>query len=564
MVRIHIDPSAPEAEQNSEKIQRAISKLRNRQLPPVTDPTVYVDDHGKKFVTTERIVTVVEQPESRIPPDEKLYNDGVLDFKFLRSHFLRQGRLSEAQVLAILNSAADVFSAEPSLLHVKCPAVVVGDIHGQYYDLDTMLNLCPDLGSTQYLFLGDYVDRGDCSVEVLLLLYAMKLNFPDSFWMIRGNHESRRMTEYFTFKTECRLKYSLDVYNAALRSFKVMPIAAVLNDQFLCVHGGISKKLRTLEDINDVNRFRYDFPSSGLFCDLVWSDPSPEYDTSKGDREPLFRPNTERNCSYYYSFTALNDFLNRNNLLGVIRGHQPQDSGYRLYRKSETTQFPTLITLFSAPNYCHTYRNKAAALLYDGNTFNIKQFEASETAPYFLPDFMNVFEWSAPFVCEKVIDIMMCLLNVCTEDELSEGTKVAREVEEEEEAEVSSAATPSAVNSLSLIHRKVLSKVNMKAKLAAIGRTARMLNVLREEAEKMEQLRDAKNGKLPRGVLMNGRDELHDHLKSFSDARAADLSNESLPPVQEELDRQEEEKAMRYKQFIEEGSSDVESDDVIL
>lgn len=573
------------------EISRAIEKVKDRDLFKHGDPTLYVDKDGKTYRTTERIVKSVEPPDHHIPTDDEVFprRNGIPDYKFIREHFRRQGRLSESQIITIIKEAGSVFKNEPALLEVACPTVVVGDIHGQYYDLLKMFRLCPDPSKSNYLFLGDYVDRGDCSIEVLLLLYSMKLNFPKTFWMIRGNHESLRMTDYFTFRKECSVKYSEKVYKAALLSFAELPLGAVMNDQFLCVHAGISNQLSTVDQISKIDRHQINFPSKGLFCDLVWSDPSPNYDSEKDDSNPPFRFDKERNCSNYYSFRAVKRFLRRNRLLSVIRGHQAQDMGYRMYRKDGDSGFPTVITIFSAPNYCHTYLNKAAALIYDGKTFNIKQFLSAETQPYFLPDFMNVFEWSAPFVCEKVVDILMCMLNVCTKEELeAPATDISEHVvrgikELKMEGKVSAGATtlvratatataataqatPTNDDNDVSTRRKILNgaRNRLKTRLLAIGRTSRMLNVLREEAEKVEGLRDAKDGKLPRGLLLDGREELHHYIKSFRDAKSEDLKNEGMPPSEDEVDKAEKDKQSKYKNYIESGSSDVESDDVIL
>ena len=547
------------------QVHNALEKVGARMIQEPRNPYIYTDEDGHTFKTTERIVKSVEPPERRILTDEELFpkGDGIPDYKLVMKHFKRQGRLTEDQLLKIIASASRVFSVEPSMLRVSCPAVVVGDIHGQYHDLIKMLSMCPEFGKTQYLFLGDYVDRGDCSIEVLVLLYCIKLNFPQSVWMTRGNHETRRMTEYFTFKTECEIKYSLKVYLAALQSFANLPIAAILNDQFFCVHGGISKNLKSVEDVNSIDRHKPDFPSSGLFCDLEWSDPSPNYDASDDiqSKEPLFAPNVERNCSYYYSYQAVRSFLHRNNLLSVVRGHQAQDAGYRMYKKDEKTGFPTTITIFSAPNYCHTYRNKAAALIYDGKTFNIKQFLPASDAPYYLPNFMNVFEWSVPFVCEKVVDILMCLLNVCTDKELDEEPPLSKELIQGVEKKSIRSNTKAGLKAIKNVadkriskHRQNISAVNnkLRATILAIGKTSRMLNILREESEEMSDLRDAKNGKLPRGILLNGREELHRYIKSFADAKKRDMKNEGLPPSDEEINEAKKVKSSVYKRYIEE------------
>lgn len=134
-------------------------------------------------------------------------------------------------------------------------------------------------------------------------------------------------------------------------------------------------------------------------CDLLWSDPLEDFGSEKSSTEH-FSHNSVRGCSYFYSYAACCDFLAHNNLLSIIRAHEAQDAGYRMYRKSQTTGFPSLITIFSAPNYLDVYNNKAAVLKYENNVMNIRQFNCSPH-PYWLPNFMDVFTWSLPFVGEK-------------------------------------------------------------------------------------------------------------------------------------------------------------------
>lgn len=138
-------------------------------------------------------------------------------------------------------------------------------------------------------------------------------------------------------------------------SFDALPLAALMNQQFLCVHGGLSPEIHTLDDIKKLDRFK-EPPAYGPMCDLLWSDPLEDFGSDRHTEQ--FSHNSVRGCSYFYSYGACCDFLQHNNLLSIIRAHEAQDAGYRMYRKSQTTGFPSLITIFSAPNYLDVYNNK--------------------------------------------------------------------------------------------------------------------------------------------------------------------------------------------------------------
>ncbi|CAF3934614.1 unnamed protein product, partial [Rotaria magnacalcarata] len=315
----------------------------------------------------------------------------------LREHLFAEGRLEEDAALMIIECGEHLLRSENTLIELEAPITVCGDIHGQFYDLMKLIEVGGSPATTRYLFMGDYVDRGYFSIECVLYLWALKIQYPTSFFLLRGNHECRHLTEYFTFKTECKIKYTERVYDACMRAFDCLPLAALIDKQFFCVHGGLSPEVHTLDDIRKLDRFK-EPPPYGPMCDLLWSDPVEDYGHEKShDEKYLF--NATRGCSYFYTFKAVNDFLVRNCLLTVIRAHEAQDVGYRMYRKCPQSGFPSLMTIFSAPNYLDVYQNKAAILKYDTNIVNIRQFNASPH-PYWLPNFMNVFTWSLPFVGE--------------------------------------------------------------------------------------------------------------------------------------------------------------------
>lgn len=333
------------------------------------------------------------------------------------------------------------------MLDVPAPVTIVGDIHGQFFDLVKLFTVGGDPAKTRYLFLGDYVDRGYFSLEVVIYIWVLKLKYPDTIHLLRGNHECRHLTEYFTFRTEVEYKCGDGTYDEFMKSFDCLPIAAVMNKQFLCVsayfaafiilsffnirvfcscdvfncfflnqvHGGLSPEIFTLDDIRKLDRF-VEPEESGPLCDLLWADPHEDFDTSAGAQQYIH--NDTRGCSYVYTHKAACDFLDKNNLLSVIRAHEAQDQGYRMYKANPKTGFPSVITIFSAPNYLDVYGNKAAVMIYSNNSMNIKKFSHS-VHPYWLPNFMDVFTWSLPFIGEKTTEMLHTVLDVCTTDELS-------------------------------------------------------------------------------------------------------------------------------------------------
>lgn len=237
-----------------------------------------------------------------------------------------------------------------------------------------------------YLFLGDYVDRGTFSCEVVLYLMALKVTHPKKIFCIRGNHECRALTRTFNFKNECLHKYSLRVYDAFMDVFDTLPLCALLDSKFLCCHGGIGPSFHTLEDINRIDRFS-EPPEAGPMCDLLWADPTPDEDDDTQAKP--FQPNTTRGCSYLFNSKAALRFLKDNQLLSIVRAHEAQKEGFKMHKKDPENDFPAVITLFSAPNYCDVYKNKAAILKYQNTLINIRQFKQTQH-PYCLPNFMNV------------------------------------------------------------------------------------------------------------------------------------------------------------------------------
>lgn len=245
-----------------------------------------------------------------------------------------------------------------------------------------------------------------------------------------------------------------------------------------------------------------------------------------------------------YAYPAACNFLEKNNLLSIIRAHEAQDAGYRMYRKTRTTGFPSVMTIFSAPNYLDVYNNKAAVLKYENNVMNIRQFNCSPH-PYWLPNFMDVFTWSLPFVGEKITDMLIAILSTCSEDELKDDTPSS-----------AGPISPPAVagNDPESIEAK---KRAIRNKILAIGRLSRVFQVLREESESVTELKTASGGRLPAGTLMLGAEGIKNAISSFEDARKVDLQNERLPPSAEEVTRQSEE---GRAQALERAAKEAEND----
>ncbi|KAF8218128.1 Metallo-dependent phosphatase-like protein [Mycena galopus ATCC 62051] len=534
--------------------------------------------------TRDRPIKSVPQPATHRLSDAEFF--ALDDFgaskpnvRILRDHFFREGRLTEEHALHILEHATQLLTAEPNMVEVQGPVTICGDIHGQYYDLMKLFDVGGPLTDNAYLFLGDYVDRGCFGIECLLYLYTLKLWFPHKFTLLRGNHECTHLTEYFTFKRECLHKYSQRVYDACTASFRALPVAALVDGRFFCVHGGLSPELVQLSDIQHLDRFA-EPGSRGLLCDLLWSDPIAGFGHEEERAVPpgtTFLHNATRGCSFFFTYAAACQFLERNGLLGIIRGHEAQDAGYTMHRKTPTKKFPSVITIFSAPNYLDVYHNRGAILKYANKNITIRQYNASPH-PYWLPNFQNAFTWSLPFVGAKITEMLLAILSICSEEELESdsGSEGEGGVEGLPAASASTSATgfPSAGAEMAMDtdtpgvrvetgdkrakrrRRKTLDadgdaemrdrtartlglstpeevarrRQEIKSKIIAVGRMQRVFQLLREEAESASELVDAEAGVGVSGGLGVQR-QVRGSIRNFEDARRSDLLNERLPSL---------------------------------
>lgn len=196
--------------------------------------------------------------------------------------------------------------------------------------------------------------------------------------------------------------------------FDAMPIAALVGQRYLALHGGISPSLAKLEDIDKPIRMK-EPPFEGLLCDLMWADPSPD---DEAHMMPDFSHNSDRDCSVFFGKQAANKFLEANSLISILRGHQVQQEGYKMHRfgdrsfsvsskssnASSSLDFPSVVTIFSAPNYCGSYDNRGAFFLLDHGVVQMNQFNETE-APYKLPQGLDVFSWSTPFIADRIVNM---------------------------------------------------------------------------------------------------------------------------------------------------------------
>ena len=241
---------------------------------------------------------------------------------------------------------------QPTFLDLESPITVCGDTHGQYPDLLRLFDLGGYPPDTNYLFLGDYVDRGEQSIETICLLLAYKIKYEENFFILRGNHECGSINRIYGFYDECKRRYNLKIWKNFVDLFNCLPIAACIDDKIFLVHGGLSPELKTIDEIKKIMR-PTDVPEEGLLCDLLWSDPDPNNGKDWG-------PN-DRGVSVTFNESVLGKFLENNDLDLFCRAHQVVEEGYEFFGDRK------LVTVFSAPNYCGEFDNNGAIMLVDEN-----------------------------------------------------------------------------------------------------------------------------------------------------------------------------------------------------
>ncbi|KAL4503893.1 hypothetical protein ABPG72_022523 [Tetrahymena utriculariae] len=275
----------------------------------------------------------------------------INDINYFIKKLMKPELLCESQIKFLCLKAIDVFEKEPNVKYVQAPVTVCGDIHGQFSDLLEIFKCGGDIPNTNYLFTGDYVDRGYSSVEVISLLLALKIKYPERITLTRGNHESRQVTQVYGFYDECIRKYgNQNVWNYFVNLFDYLPLSAVIENKIFCVHGGLSPSIDSVDEINQLHRLQ-EIPEIGPISEILWSDPNP-------DGFDGFKPSS-RGAGYLFGEYQSKKFNHRNGFTEIVRGHQLVNEGYEIVHDKNVK------TIFSAPNYCYRCGNTAAILQID-------------------------------------------------------------------------------------------------------------------------------------------------------------------------------------------------------
>jgi diadenosine tetraphosphatase ApaH/serine/threonine PP2A family protein phosphatase len=265
----------------------------------------------------------------------------------------------------------EVFIKESNVIEIQSPVTVVGDIHGQLFDLFQMFKATAPNGleNKKYLFLGDYVDRGRYSLITFAYLAALKLKYPDNFYFIRGNHESRMVNQMNGFYNECMALYGhAGVWNLVNSCFDTLPIAALVDNEYFCVHGGLSPKVALIESLSLVYRFQ-EIPTHGPISDVIWGMPE---DVDNWHEN-------QRGSGYLFGKKQVETFCQNNELKMIVRTHQMIPEGYKWQFDNK------LCTVWSAPNYMNI-GNKASVMNIVNGSAEMQMFERCPDSERKIPE----------------------------------------------------------------------------------------------------------------------------------------------------------------------------------
>lgn len=261
---------------------------------------------------------------------------------------LRAGKVpTERAIKQLCLRVMEIMMEEPTMRRVHAPVSICGDLHGKFYDVLELFRQGGEVPTTSYVFLGDIVDRGHYNLETILLLLCLKAKYPDNVTLLRGNHETRGISTRYGFYEECVNKCgSANAWKYCTDVFDYFNVAALVEDKILCLHGGLSPDVGTLDQITEIDRVR-EVPPAGAFADLLWSDPE-DVDTW------AINP---RGVGYYFGAKVATEFCHHNAINLIARSHQLVLEGYKYHFADKS-----VVTVWSCPNYCYRSGNKAAIM----------------------------------------------------------------------------------------------------------------------------------------------------------------------------------------------------------
>ena len=255
--------------------------------------------------------------------------------------------LTAEELKYLCTKSLEIFMEEPVFLELNAPIIICGDTHGQYRDLIRLFDFCGVPSKKQYLFLGDYVDRGKNSIETISLLLAYKIKYPKNIYLLRGNHESEMINRTYGFFDECKRRYNIRIWKFFADCFNWLPISALVNERILCMHGGLSPELTDINCLKKIVR-PTEVPDKGLLCDLLWADPEKDVED--------WAPN-QRGISVLFNDNIIKKTLQNLDIDLICRAHQVVENGYEFFSQRR------LVTVFSAPNYCGQFDNAGGIML---------------------------------------------------------------------------------------------------------------------------------------------------------------------------------------------------------
>lgn len=299
---------------------------------------------------------------------------------------IKRGEIvDEKDVVDVITKLMELLVKERNVLILQSPITICGDIHGQLDDLLQLFETSGPIKNQNYLFMGDYVDRGYFSLNTFLLLACYKVTNNQYFHLLRGNHESRQVSQVYGFYNECISYYGhSSLWLLCNDAFDMLPVAAVIDNRIFSVHGGLSPDAPFIDCISTLDR-QDEIPQNGLFCDLVWSDP---------ENVKQFRHNP-RGAGFMFGPNEVNTFCQLNRIKLITRSHQLADDGYEFFFIDENDKkkqkkidenetkiilsekdLPAqIVTVWSAPDYSYRSGNKASIMKYANQTYQIMIFD---------------------------------------------------------------------------------------------------------------------------------------------------------------------------------------------